>query len=211
MKLHEQTEVKPGLYKQDIVISDATGSARLTVWQDQINILEQDKSYKLDNLTVRSYNGSKYLTLPKSEFVVKNVDDIGEVKEEQVVMDYKENEIIDAEVTAVADFVQGRVCISCQCNVEPINERIGRCTQCSITQRLDKCSKSMSANIIVQYNGRVRTFNAFLPMIQAITENDTIDEDTDPDKVVESLLMASVFNFTFTYNNTITSVYRTDA
>lgn len=54
-------EVKSDLVKRDIIIADATGDARLTLWQDDIDKLDVGVCYNLEMLTVRSFNGTKYL------------------------------------------------------------------------------------------------------------------------------------------------------
>ena len=46
-------EVKPGLRKQDVTISDATSTARLVLWQDDIDKLVANSSYSFRNLQVR--------------------------------------------------------------------------------------------------------------------------------------------------------------
>lgn len=215
LRVDNQIEVKPGLYNQDSTIADSTGTARLTLWQENINKLEEKKSYELKNLIVRSFNQSKYLTLAKFEYGITCVEDITDVKEELDILHghTEQNEIIAAEIVAVSNLMQCRSCTACQSRVDVVNERIGRCSnsRCSAIQRLDKCSKSMSANLLICCDGCMpqRNFKAFLPMIKAIADDDTINEDADPDKVCESLLMAAPFNFTYMYN-TITSVYRSN-
>lgn len=56
-------DIKDGL-KQDVIIADATGTARLTIWQLDINKLEKGKSYELKGINVREYCNIKYLTPP---------------------------------------------------------------------------------------------------------------------------------------------------
>ena len=76
--------VKAELEKQDIAISDGTGTARLTLWQENIGKLEVDNLYEIKDLIVNSYNGAKYLTSPKSGCTITSLDDIhvGAVEEE---------------------------------------------------------------------------------------------------------------------------------
>jgi ssDNA-binding replication factor A large subunit len=65
-KVADREEVKPGLFKQDLMIGDSTGYIRLTVWQEDIDKLHNGHSYLLHNLVVKSFNGSKYLGTPKT-------------------------------------------------------------------------------------------------------------------------------------------------
>ncbi len=56
------------LFKQDVTLSDSTGTARRTLWQEQIGKLQVDHSYHIHNLLVKSYDGSKYITPPRYEY-----------------------------------------------------------------------------------------------------------------------------------------------
>ena len=50
--LHETAHLTDKL-KQDIIVADATGTAKLTLWEDNVNSLEQGHSYKLVDYVVR--------------------------------------------------------------------------------------------------------------------------------------------------------------
>ena len=164
-----------------------------------IDKLKVDRSYKLENVSVRSYNNSKYFTT-KSGFNVTDLDDIGDVQDTSTVEEHS-NEIKNAEVITVSRLNRGRVCIACRGKVNPIaiNSKIGLCTRCSANQRLDKCSMELSAALLIGTDGNTQTLNAFLPIIKDIIEitdiSDMNEEVTDP--------------FTITYSsNTINTVYR---
>ena len=63
LRVGEKVEIKSNLYKQDIIVSDATSTTRLTLWQGDIDSLENDESYEIKNLMVKSYNNAKYLII----------------------------------------------------------------------------------------------------------------------------------------------------
>ena len=71
-----------GLQKQDSVIADSTGSCTWEMFQ--LRVL-----YKLLGMVVRTYQGKKYLSIPRDDFHIEIIDDIGEVDEE-VVEDEKD-------------------------------------------------------------------------------------------------------------------------
>ena len=127
--------VKAELEKQDIAISDGTGTARLTLWQENIGKLEVDNLYEIKDLIVNSYNGAKYLTSPKSGCTITSLDDIhvGAIEEESEDEPGK-NQLTDAEVAAVTNYTSAKVCISCKAKVDPTNDRIGHCMKCSTVQ-----------------------------------------------------------------------------
>ena len=57
--------VTGGKTKQDIIISDATATSRLTLWEEQVNTLNENNSYYLSNMVVRQYKSQKYLSMAK--------------------------------------------------------------------------------------------------------------------------------------------------
>ena len=56
-------EVKKGLRKQDV--GDATGSAKLTLWEHDIGLVKEGTSYKMAGLMVKTYYERKFLSKPK--------------------------------------------------------------------------------------------------------------------------------------------------
>ena len=68
-----EEEIK-GLLKPDCVISDATGTATVTLWEDNIGLLVVSESYKLSGATVRSFKGTKYLSIPRHDFTIESID-----------------------------------------------------------------------------------------------------------------------------------------
>jgi len=51
------------LLKQEFVLADCTDVCRGVIWQEQVNKLKEDCSYKFINVTVRSFNGTKYISV----------------------------------------------------------------------------------------------------------------------------------------------------
>jgi ssDNA-binding replication factor A large subunit len=66
-KVIESLKVSGGITKQDTVIADDTGAIKLTLWENNIGTIEEGKSYDFSNVIVRTYNNSKYLSLPKED------------------------------------------------------------------------------------------------------------------------------------------------
>ena len=47
--------------KQDVVVADESATSRVTLWEEQVGVLEQGRSYILKNFVVRVYQSTKYL------------------------------------------------------------------------------------------------------------------------------------------------------
>lgn len=58
-----QPELVSDKTKQDVYVADATGSIRLTLWQEDINKLDVNQSYLLKNVNVSIKSSSTSLSL----------------------------------------------------------------------------------------------------------------------------------------------------
>ena len=82
LHLEDPITVSGNKCKQDVTIADATGTARLTLWEDDIGKLVQNSCYSLSNVMVRTFRQTKYLTMPKEGSTITLSPDIGDVNEE---------------------------------------------------------------------------------------------------------------------------------
>lgn len=62
-------------YKCDTLVADATGCAKLVLWEDMINKVARGKCYHFKNITVRIFDDEKYLNTNEST-TVEEIDDI---------------------------------------------------------------------------------------------------------------------------------------
>ncbi len=151
LQVDPKMEVKPGLYKQDATVADSTGTGHLTLRQDDIGKMEFDKSYLVENLLIKSFDSVKYLTPPKSGCKITMQDDISQVEDEP---ESDRNELEDAEVVGVTYIGCHSGCITCNCckgKIDPVNDKIGVCSKCSMSQRLDKCAQQLSEKLLHGY------------------------------------------------------------
>lgn len=107
LNVEEPSKVSGDLTKQDITIADRTAAARMTLWEADIG---HRKSYKL-TIVVHTYQGSKYLTMPKEGANLDEIADIGEVAAD----DIPENVVTahDVEVIGVQTLDSYPSCVAC--------------------------------------------------------------------------------------------------
>ena len=210
LKVQEKSEVKPNLFKQDVTVSDSTGTIRVTLWQDDVDKLVLDKCYKMEKLIMQSFKGEKYLSPPKqSGSSIIQIDDIGTVEDLEEPEEDDENEIQDAEVVGVSHISSNSMCISCSGKVEGTTGMIGQCTKCSTVQRLDRCKKQLCCKVVLRNdNGQSKDLNVFLPMMRKIISNETITDEDEIEEVVTKLLMAEKFTARYSASNTVIAVSR---
>ena len=204
VQVKEKTEVKQGLHKQDITVADATGSCCFTLWQEDIGKIDVNKSYDIKNALVKSFNGSISLSSLRSETEITLVDDI-DTCSVNFEPDQSVVTVADAEVAGVMNITSYINCISCKNKVDPVSDKIGVCSNCSISQRLDKCTQHSSAKLLIAKGSDMYELVAFLPIIKLIIQDDTVSfDDTD---VTTRLLLSDPFIMTFD-RNVIKTIYR---
>ena len=64
-KVSNPAKVSGNYTKQDITLADSDGVAKIVLWQNDVGKLTEGKSYSFTNVVVRSYQGTKYLSMPK--------------------------------------------------------------------------------------------------------------------------------------------------
>ncbi|SMN02645.1 hypothetical protein SPONN_1545 [uncultured Candidatus Thioglobus sp.] len=205
-ELGEKLEVTSNLYKQDVMISDSTDTSKLTLWQESINSLQLAESYQIENLVVKSYNDVKFLSPSKYGYAALQLDDIGTVNEEP--MKTITTELKNAEIAAVGKITKSITCLSCNGRVDTINEKIGCCTKCSMTLKLDKCKQKITIELFVTSDNETCTLYANLAAVHSITENDTFSELSDLNELTASLLMSDPFTLIYDSTRAINSVNR---
>ncbi len=52
----------PAAGGKDIVVADHSATGRVTVWENEIGGIKEQKSYKLGGMVVQEYHGQKYST-----------------------------------------------------------------------------------------------------------------------------------------------------
>ena len=141
-----------GKLKQDVSVADDSGTARVSVWELNVNTLVTHGSYWLENFMVREFQGTKYLTMAKEGSDIITIDDIGAVAEKPD----KEDElwvIKNVTVAGVPYFDTYKSCLQCKARVEPNSERLGKCSkpEYRMMQRLDLCVQHTTAKLMVLY------------------------------------------------------------
>ena len=168
------------LTKQDCLIADASYSSRIVLWEADIGKLQSDTSYKIENVTIRSYNDVKYLSLSEHA-VITEISDIGEIadvdRDGQILGAAK---VVEGEIIAVLNADEYRSCISCKGRVIDLTDFVGECTKCGIKMKLSKCPLKKTAKVLVQSDTgsecRIMLFSEQLESLIANTVGSTVSD-----------------------------------
>ena len=209
--IHEPIQVTGGKCKQDMTVSDSTATARLTLWEEKVNSMDEDISYSLQNVVVRQYRGKKYLSLGKTGSTIEEIKDIGEVVDYNIDSDIEDagRELRNATIIGVVSLTSYVSCLGCKARVESTSPPLGRCTKCSMMQRMDKCNEQLSAKVVIEQQVRTdfqhnTTYSVFGNLLYRMCLVSTAGEVTQ-----EALLSAPPFHtVTYNANNVITGITR---
>ena len=136
--------------KQDVTISDASGSAKLVLWEEDIDCV---RAYIMKNLIVRVYLDSKYLSKGVSTNI-QQISDIGIVSCTSSTGDSAEEicRIQQPTIVGVPELETYRACLKCKSRVEPVSSMLGSCSNCRMMQRYDVCQEHTAAKVLIMYN-----------------------------------------------------------
>lgn len=130
-KIREET-----LTKQDFTIADTTAICRGVLWEKDVGTLIEDQTYKLTNVTIRTFNGIKYISLSENAKIVA-VDDIGEVIDDEDVEEGSSGlKVIKGEILGIISCDEYLTCKVYKSKVLPISEIIGECSKCKMKLKL---------------------------------------------------------------------------
>ena len=76
IKVKSSIVVSNGKKKQDVVVADSTGQTTLTLWEQDVGMILEGKSYKLNRIQVHHYLGTTALTYPQFGATAEQIDDL---------------------------------------------------------------------------------------------------------------------------------------
>lgn len=157
-EVDEVVETKTGKEKQDAVIVDETGRATCTMWEDQVGKLEIGNSYKLKGMSIREYNGQKYLSSSFGATLIEPVTDIGHVNAvDDGTGTLLSDTLKDAKIVAVPTLEECKKCMHCshklvvatQALVDDDSDEFIECSKCQTLQIQRLCESSFAATLMI--------------------------------------------------------------
>ena len=151
VKVDDAGQVSGGKMKQDITVCDATGSARLTIWADEIRKIEQGKSYLLSGMVVKEFRGRKSLsTSVDKTSEIQLIDDIGKVSTEDGTL--CEQHIHDVRIIGIKHLDKYQGCLKCNTKLIPYENDtdLGYCQKCQMIQCPDASKQILNAQLMIE-------------------------------------------------------------
>ena len=199
IKVKDPITVSTGKQKQEIIVADATGCTTLTLWEEDIGMIIETKSYQLNRIQVHHYLGKSELIFPRFGASAKEIEDLLEVSPYDGDSDDKNAN--SATIIGVSNLEKVYNCINCKKSMPCTTDtKIVECQHCQTKQRL-KTFRTSAKIFIEDECGQQYTLKAHHEMLSNIIPNSgTITP--------ELLLEAPPFNVTFDNYYTVTSVSR---
>lgn len=132
-----------------MVVGDVTGSCRLVLWEEDVESLEEGKSYRLGDVGVRKFSVRKYLSYLKTS-TRDSVDNLEKVSEDEIGREETEHSglVVSGEISAVISVAEYR-CKLCRSKVEMRHDVLATCTKCSAVMKVTHCGESKSTKFVV--------------------------------------------------------------
>lgn len=168
--------------KQDAQICDKSGVSVVQLWEENIGILDEGKSYTLKAFRVAEYDGVKYLAMSRESEVVPS-DDITDAVEPQPTEAMTDSTFVTIKkpkIAAVYKLQSFKMCVRCRSPVEPGIPPLGRCSKadCGILQDYTLCETTNVAELLIVDSSTklcLFAFNDYIAKIAA-TENPTEEQ-----------------------------------
>ena len=205
----DAVEVTGGKRKQDVVVADSTSSMTVVVWEDHIDSISSDVSYRLEDFMLKEYNMKKFLSMPRNGGKVVEVPDIGDVQSNCTLLDFESvNCLFEAQIVGVPGLELYIACRKCKARVEPLTPPLGRCSKddCAMMQRFDLCSRHISAKVLLLHGTEKKEYKSLHAFGSTVGE---LAQISNGPVSAEDLLVAPKFKtISFNENNVVTAFTR---
>ena len=148
----QENQYGPDLRRQEVVIVDPSDCITLTLWEENVDQLQQNTTYLFKNVRVKSFRGRMYLNTPKEQDLFSATvanefeEGLAEIKRETANPSRATGNII-----AIQKVRKVMTCISCKKQIE-IAGNDGKsfvtCTNCSLSVKLEYCISSWYTKIV---------------------------------------------------------------
>lgn len=197
--------VGSGLKKQDLIVGDQSGSARLTLWQSEIGTMQAGCSYTVSGVMVRKYRRQRFLSTSKQGTSINKATPLENVMEKEIVVPDAGNDKTVNNVHVVGVSILGSYlgCFKCRSKIIFDTDGLGECSKCNLFQAQGTAKQCTVAVLTVDLGDgnnmlELRAYDQVLASI-AGTSTDLI--------TAKSLIKAPGFDLTY-YDHIIRSVHR---
>ena len=149
LQVNDIVKTANGKKLQTATVADKTATARIVMWEDDVDKLSLLKCYRFEKLTVKEFRGEMQLSTSSSK--IYEIDDIDaiDVKEENYTQQV--NVIDEAKVIGVQLFEMYKACLKCRSKLPHGDEdEFDTCTRCGMLQCTKECNTEATAQMMIR-------------------------------------------------------------
>ena len=150
-----RTQHQGVLKKQELLIRDTTTSVKLLLWENNVDMLELNKTYILQNIKIKRSKNEMYLNTTKDDKFTFSETTTFTAPLIAVEDHVKTTSTITARVLGIHQASQTLACVSCHRKVIPVpdDDVLGQCEACKLTQAINLCeSKWYLRALVAKYS-----------------------------------------------------------
>ena len=173
----ESEFVATGKKKQDVIVCDSSSTVKVTLWEENIDILEEQASYCLQNFVVHEFSFSKYLGMAMDHEWFPLHGDIREVR--QADQESGCSKILNAAIIGVSHLGIHKIDLSeMQCESRAIHlntEKMHEVRVCDVATVQYICADQLSAKMLFMAGSKIYSLNVYGKVIKdlALVADDT--------------------------------------
>jgi len=193
------------LRKRDLFLSDLTAVYRYVAWESEIDVLQESKSYKITNATIRTFNGEKYISIgQKSKIAI--IEDIGEVIDNESPQGSSGRaKVVTSDIISVAKVDEYKSCYNCTAKLSNSDTPLIVCQKFNAKMKVTRCPSQRMADITLENDSKkayhVTIFNDVLEKVRNLGKQVVGDVD-----IYDQLLSAPPLIYTINQKDIVSSV-----
>ena len=210
LKFLEEQKMTPTKYgiktTRTAVIADNTKAVKITLWQNSVEAVEEDKYYKLANIITNLFNNEVWINTT-ADTKISEIDPYEGVQDGAELLQPSTSQIELATVSVVQNLKCSNMKCSKAINLDTVNQDpTMRCPHCAMKQK----TANMRKTTTVQMNTKTQSYYMDdLAIEDFLKKEKEIDLLQDTDRLEDFLLEIEKFTVGFKHNtNYIISISR---
>ena len=173
--------------KEDCLLEDETGTMELHIWEPLFTQLKSNNAYYSQNLTLRYYQGSKFLSTSRNTTYSEEATTLKKLVGPEILTN-PEREIIASQLKYVASLSIFSACQLCKKRIGDESGESVRCQNCKVRQRIINCRREGSVKLCIQHNESELWLTAFTNEIENLLKNTTASISSTIDEIEDALM-----------------------
>ena len=133
------------------VISDGEATAKLVLWENDVNAVQRGKGFNFEQLRVRMEDNTKVLNTTRNTVISENNDDnLKKVEAKDFNLESNIKTITVSKIDMIEHFSINKVCAKCNKHIlQTTSEYTLKCDFCKYIMRQDSCKSSVVVKIVI--------------------------------------------------------------